>query len=231
MKLAFSTLGCPEWNFETILQNASQMGFDAIELRGVGQEMRLDRLPPFMPGRQQQTLRRLQQAGLSVCCADTSVRFDDPGLNALEEGRAAVDVCARMGIPFIRVFGDSRRGTMTMEQLIDAVTDGCRQLCEYARGTDVQILLEVHGDFDRTERLLPVVRGVNDRQFGILWDIEHSDALYGENFEAFYRELAPYIKHVHIKDAVRTPQGHRLCGTGEGDLPIEGIVRLMEKDD
>lgn len=230
MKLAFSTLGCPEWDFDAILHNASQMGFDAIELRGIGQEMRIDRMTPFQPGRQQQTLRRLQDAGLSVCCVGTSVRFDEPGLNAIEEGRAAIDVCARMGIPFIRVFGDCRRTGRTMEQLMDDVADGCGRLCEYADGTDVQILLEVHGDFDRAERILPVIHSVQSSHFGILWDIEHSDAVYGDQFALFYRELVPHVKHVHIKDAFRTPEGHRLCGTGEGDLPIAGVVHLLEAE-
>ena len=36
MKLSFSTLGCPEWSWNEILATAKDMGFDGIEIRGVG---------------------------------------------------------------------------------------------------------------------------------------------------------------------------------------------------
>ena len=34
MKIAFSTLGCPEWSWEDIYSMAKDTGFDGIELRG-----------------------------------------------------------------------------------------------------------------------------------------------------------------------------------------------------
>lgn len=36
MRLSFSTLGCPGWSFEQIMENAHEMGYEAVELRGVG---------------------------------------------------------------------------------------------------------------------------------------------------------------------------------------------------
>ena len=36
MKLCFSTLGCPEWSFSDIISTACDMGYDGIEIRGVG---------------------------------------------------------------------------------------------------------------------------------------------------------------------------------------------------
>ena len=38
MKLAFSTLGCPDWSWEEILATAKDMGFDAVEILGIAKE-------------------------------------------------------------------------------------------------------------------------------------------------------------------------------------------------
>lgn len=40
MKLSFSTLGCPEWSFDKVLDEAERLGFQGIEIRGVNGVMR-----------------------------------------------------------------------------------------------------------------------------------------------------------------------------------------------
>jgi hypothetical protein len=49
MKLAFSTLECPDWSFQQILDNAQQMGFNGIEIRGSENEMDVAKIPYFQP--------------------------------------------------------------------------------------------------------------------------------------------------------------------------------------
>lgn len=39
MKICFSTLGCPDWSWEEILAAAKDLGYDGIELRGLGNEI------------------------------------------------------------------------------------------------------------------------------------------------------------------------------------------------
>ena len=43
MKLAFSTLGCPEWNLDQILAAARESGYEGVEWRGYQAEMELPR--------------------------------------------------------------------------------------------------------------------------------------------------------------------------------------------
>ena len=45
--IAFSTLGCPAWDWKKILDFASQHGFAAIELRGLEGKLDLPSLPTF----------------------------------------------------------------------------------------------------------------------------------------------------------------------------------------
>ena len=49
--LAFSTLGCPAWEWKKILDFATQHGFSAIELRGLEGKLDLPALPSFAPDR------------------------------------------------------------------------------------------------------------------------------------------------------------------------------------
>ena len=232
MKCSFTTLGCPDWSFEKILSEAQRMGFDGIEIRGLEGEMLADKIEYFKPGKQQDTLRRLQQHQLEMTGFGTSVNFHDPAKTPglIEDGKAAIDVCERMHIPAIRVFGDKIVDPAHEQQIIDQVVAGIKTLCDYAEGTSVQVWLEVHGNFNTLERVQAVVDRVPSERFGVLWDIEHSDKIYGDYFMAFYGPLKPAIRHVHVKDHVRADGAFQLCRLGEGDIPIRKIVDQMLRD-
>ena len=45
--LAFSTLGCPDWTFEQIVNFAVQHGYKGIEVRGIQREMDLPKCKEF----------------------------------------------------------------------------------------------------------------------------------------------------------------------------------------
>ena len=47
MKLAFSTVGCPDWSFDEIFASAKDFGYDAIEIRGIGKEIYAPKLNIF----------------------------------------------------------------------------------------------------------------------------------------------------------------------------------------
>jgi len=109
MKLAFSTLGCPEWTFDEVLQYGEQYGFQGVSFRGIHGEMDLRKIPQFAEAERPATIRRLADAGLEPAMMMASARFAlaDPGERQkhLDEARAAIDLAAAMGAPAIRVFG------------------------------------------------------------------------------------------------------------------------------
>lgn len=232
MKLAFSTLGCPDWTFAQILSQARRMGYDAVEIRGVEGNMLADEIPHFRPGRQQDTRRAVAAHGLALCGFGSSVSFHDTGKTAqmIDEGRRAIDVCAAMGIPLVRVFGDRIPGGRSEEEAVGLAADGIRALCAYAQGTPVRVALEVHGDFNTVGVMRRLLADVPDAGFGILWDVQHSDKTYGDGWRAFYEVIRPRILHVHIKDHQRDGGAHRLCRVGAGDVPIRDIVRTLVDD-
>ncbi|HNG30743.1 MAG TPA: hypothetical protein PK012_13560, partial [Blastocatellia bacterium] len=60
LPIAFSTLGCPKWDWKTILDQAAQHGYSALELRGVGGEMDLPKSPQFIGAKLKESLKDLE---------------------------------------------------------------------------------------------------------------------------------------------------------------------------
>ena len=231
MKLAFSTLGCPDWSFERVLDEAKRDGYAGVEIRGIQGEMRADKIGCLGIGSQQTARRMARDRGVALIGFGASSSFHDPDNfeNALSDGRAAVDVAAALGMGFVRVFGDRIRPEDDEDEIIGRVAEGITQLCRYAEGTGVSILHEVHGHFNTARRILSVAGRVSCDNYGVLWDVAHSDKIYGDDYQAFYDAVRPLIRHVHIKDHVRG-DAFRLCSTGEGDIPILPILRRLERD-
>src|SRR5690242_8208128 len=130
MKLSVSTLGCPQWTLEEILSRCKAYGYDAIELRGVGSELDVTKTEHFCtPSAIAQTRQKIADAGLAVSAIDTSVRLaDEVNLpKHMDEGRAAIDLAAKLGAPFIRVFGGEIPEGEDYPTAISRVMDGMRQ--------------------------------------------------------------------------------------------------------
>jgi sugar phosphate isomerase/epimerase len=137
MKLAFTTLSCPDWTFDKILDEASRLGYDGIEIRGIEGEMHLPRARPFLPANVDATKCRLRELGLEICCLGTSVVFHDLKNHegAIQEGRASIDLAQRLGVPYIRVFGDRIPDPSRRQEAIEAVAKGLGKLASHAEGT------------------------------------------------------------------------------------------------
>ena len=57
--LAFSTLGCPKWEWKKILAVAAENGYSGIELRGIQGEMDLTKRPEFIGAQLASSLKDL----------------------------------------------------------------------------------------------------------------------------------------------------------------------------
>ena len=221
MNICFSTLGCTERSLDEIFDLCGRFGFSSLEIRGIGGVLDNRLIPEFSEDRITETAKRFRSTGVAPLVLGTSCSFHekDNFENAVSEGKAALLTAAALGARGIRVFGNNNPAEST-----ERVIDGIRQLCKAA---DVDVLLEVHGDFNTVGTLMPVVSALkNEKHFGLIWDICHTQKTYGENWREFYDAMRPYIRHVHIKDI----KGDRLVLTGDGDIPIKPIVSKMLSD-
>src|ERR1700719_4778020 len=64
-KLSFSTLGCPDWSFDKIVDFAKEHGYTGIEVRGILREMDLTKAPEFStPDAIAVTMKKMKDRGL-----------------------------------------------------------------------------------------------------------------------------------------------------------------------
>jgi len=225
------------------------MGYDAIEIRGVEGETRAENIPWFFPERAAETRALVKARGLTITNFGTSCAFHDPMVfpDAVAEGLAAIEVCRRMGIPAIRVFGDQAEAPGAAGRLIA----GLRELCAAGKEAGVAVWLENHGTYNTVEVLSPVLDALAGQPgFGVLWDVQHSDRAYGDDYEPFYRLIKPFLRHMHLKDhrrggefphslrEFRSAEPAQITSRpgspgplmGEGDIPLERILRRVLAD-
>ena len=227
MNLCFSTLGCSERNLDEILALCADFGFSSIEIRGIGGVLDNRLIPDFGRERISETAEKFKSAGVAPLILGTSCSFHekDNFESAVSEGDAAVFTAASLGAFGIRVFGNNL-GENPAEST-ERVTDGIRRLCKTADENGVDVLLEVHGDFNTVETLMPVASALkSEKRFGLIWDICHTQKTYGENWREFYDAFRPFIRHVHIKDI----RGDTLVLPGDGEIPIKEIAAYMISD-
>ena len=111
--IAFSTLGCPAWSWGTILEQADQLGYSALELRGIAGEMDLVKVPELSGTRLADTRRELDGRGLVVSDLGASTHMHEKDAAAREkqydDGRRFIDLAHAMGVKYVRMFGNDAR--------------------------------------------------------------------------------------------------------------------------
>jgi sugar phosphate isomerase/epimerase len=233
LPLSFSTLGCPKWPWRRILDQASQLGYAAIELRGIEMQMDLPSRPEFTGTRLAESVKDLQALGLRISDLGASSRMHeaDPKVRAaqLDEGRRFIDLAQRLQAPYIRVFGDRVPPDQPRADVIARVIEGLRTLGEHAKGSGVAVLLEAHGDYTDSPTLLELMKGAGMPSVALLWDAHHTFVSGKEPPSKTFAALGSYVRHTHLKDSRPDGNGVRYVLTGAGTVPVRETVAILKK--
>lgn len=231
MKLSFSTLGCPRWTFQDIVATAYDLGYEGIEVRGIGKDISVPSVPQFGESQLDATRKQLDQLGLRVCClaSDCCLHIASRREEVAREARAYIDLAARLGTPYVRVMGADAVPHVTGEVDDALVLSALRDMLPYAAQKNVTLIFETHGVWADSARLARLLAAADSRYVGALWDIHHPFRFFGETPERTIGNLAPYIRHVHVKDA-RLEQGRsRYVMLGTGELPVLDALSRLAK--
>ena len=231
LPIAFSTLGCPKWDWKTVLAQAAASGYAAIELRGLQGEMDLTKRPELQGSRLKASLRDLAALDLKVSDLGASARMHEVDDTAravqLDEGRRFIDLAHAMGVSYVRVFGDKVLPGQTRAATAARIVAGLHTLGEHAKGSGVTVLIESHGDFTDSVSLLAILEGVDLPTVGLLWDAHHTVVAGKEAPAETFRKLGRFVRHTHLKDSRPEGEGRRYVLTGEGDVPVKETVRVL----
>jgi fatty-acyl-CoA synthase len=229
MKISFSTLACPNSSWEDIYSMAKDIGYDGIEIRGLGEDITAYRAQPFTEAALPATIEKLAALRLAIPCLSSNccLKRADRRKENLDEIAEYVKLAARLGTPYIRILADL--APQSDGDVDDAlVVSQLKDLAPMAERHGVTLLVETNGVYADTARLRGLLEKTASDAVAALWDLHHPYRFGGEEPERTVQNLGAYIKHVHVKDSVA--QGGKVSYRlmGEGDLPIDEMIRALE---
>jgi sugar phosphate isomerase/epimerase len=234
--IAFSTLGCPAWQWHKILDFAHQHGFSAIELRGLEGNMDLPSHPIFAPDRMEQTKREIRASQLRIACVSSSANlyFEDPAKREkdLVDARRFIDLASALESPYVRVFGgkaQSDKNPVPDEATKARVAAGLRELGKYSGPRSVTVIIESHDHFTSSATLKDVLHAADSEHVGLLWDAHHTFATSHEDPEFTVAQLGAWIRHTHLKDSLGSGEDRKYVLTGRGNVPVQRQIEALQK--
>lgn len=228
MKISFSTLACPDFSWVDIYSMAKDLGFDGIEIRGLGEDIFAVNARPFTDAQLPKTIEKLRALNLEIPClaSGCSLKFKEDYDKNISEITQYVVLAKKLGTPYIRVLGDLQPQA-DGEVDDEFVASSLKLLGTIAQGFGVCLLVETNGVYADTARLRSLLDKVNMPSVAALWDMHHPYRYGGESPRQTVDNLGAYIKYVHVKDSVIKDGKCQYRMMGEGDLPIEDMLNEL----
>ena len=229
MKISFSTLGCPRWTWKEITATACDLGYQGVEIRGVGKNISVPTIPAFLDENMENTKKELVRLGLSIPCLDSDccIHLREQELTTENEIKAYIHLAQKLAVPYVRIMA-----TAPVPQPIGAVDESYVReraiaLGHYAMQHGVKLLIETHGVWSDSEKLARLVSTIGNEGIGVLWDVHHPYRFYNEKPSTTFQNLKPWLCLTHFKDSVTLDEGYRYALPGFGDIPLHDIVDVL----
>ena len=229
MKIAFSTLGCPDFGWMDIYAMAKDFHFDGIEIRGLGQNILAATASPFTERQIDKTKAKLASLHLEIPCLSSGccLKYPEKRDEVVGEIRQYVELAAKLGTPFIRILGDQEPAPAG--EVDDGYVAGLlKELAGIAAPANVILLVETNGVYADTKRLAKLIDSVDSPQVAALWDMHHPYRHMGESPAQTVKNLGARIRYTHTKDSVVEDGKVRYRMMGEGDLPVYEMLDALK---
>jgi sugar phosphate isomerase/epimerase len=226
MKFAFSTVGCPKWDFDTIVARAREYGYGGVEVRGFLNEANvLTAANPFLsdPRKVRDTFAR---GGVEIACLASSISMTQNrrrDARALDDLRTYVDTANQLECPLVKVFdtqvkaGQSRAGAGVI------LGDWLMRSADYAADHGVVIVVENALSFRSSKEMWSILDRLSHPSIACCWDVFNA-AMIGESPQVSVPTLNSRIQYTHVKDAKLGPLGATYTKLGEGDVQVQRFV-------
>ncbi|MDR1687111.1 MAG: AMP-binding protein [Clostridiales bacterium] len=228
MKIAFSTLGCPNTDWQDIYSMAKDLNFDGIEIRGVGDDLFAMRGLPVTDADIDAAAAKLKSLNLEIPCfsSDCCLKYENLREENISRITEYLRLAKKFGTPYIRILAD--RDVNPDGEIDDnLIISQLKHLAGIAERYDVTLLVETNGVYANTSRLRSLLENVASDRVGVLWDMHHPYRVAGESPETTIQNLGGYVKYIHIKDSVIENGKISYRMMGEGDLPLNEMLLAL----
>jgi fatty-acyl-CoA synthase len=235
MKIAFSTLACPQMPLDQVAELASSCGYLGVDMRSFIDES--DRLANDPLTHEPSVVDSIfDDAGVIPLCLSTGVRYDkaiDPPVigriwvneeAGVPETKAFVDHAARSGAKFVRVYGSELPAAEPRTWSMRRVTDRLALATQTCRNTDVRLLIENAGTFAQAEALRGLIDQVNLQWLGASYNVQAAVNAGECPIEGLGR-LGDALKVVRIMDVDEDGNPVEL---GKGIYPLEKLFQALQ---
>jgi len=229
MKLSFTTAGCPGWSWNEIFATIKDMGFDGVEIRGVGDEMYAPCVDVFGFDRLEKTKEQLEKANLTIPVLDSTCALAIEGVKdaAMIEAKAYIDLAAKLGTPFVRVMPTEKAHPTNGDLAL------CKQqyeaICAYGKEKGVMPIMETNGVLANSAEMRAFMDGIENDNKGVLWDVHHPYRFFDEDPSVTVANLGTLIKHTHVKDSLKINGEIKYKMMGYGDVPVMQAMDELKK--
>ncbi|MEY9927025.1 sugar phosphate isomerase/epimerase [Catenulispora sp. GP43] len=220
--LAFSTLGCSGLPLPDVVELARSTGWLGLELRAADDEP----VHVGLSARERAAAREvLESGGVTVLAVASYVKVargevgDD---ECVADALAHADLARDLGAPFVRVFpGAEEPGAEADARAVRRLNAIAARLPE-----GVAILVETHDSHPQGVDIARVLSQVSG-DVGTIWDVMHPWRT-GEPIAVTKDVLAPYLRHVQVKD-VLSPTERTPLPLGEGTIPLDEFYAALRE--
>lgn len=206
-------------------------GLSGVELRSV-EDTPIDRISPE---KLREYKRLLDEAGLTVCSLASSFYkcMPDEAAGELEKLSRLCDAADILGCDTIRGFAffADAAGPRITEKIVAAFGPAIGMLRERGK----RLLLEADPSVNTTNHasLAALLERIGSDVVGAIYDPGNDvyDPFRETPYPDGYEAVKKWVRHVHIKDAVRNEQDEPYCvciGTGWVDYP--GLIQALNRD-
>ena len=230
MQFAFSTLGCPDVSWEDMLVIAKDLGFDGIEVRGVGSELFAPRNKQFSTDHVDSTMNRLNNLKLEIpCLTSACFLFDKDNSQAMiSEAKEYIKLASRLGVRYVRVLGDRTPEPGNVDE--DVIKQNLSNMLPFATQHGITLLIETNGIYAESEKILNLLDSISHPNLQILWDVHHTFRFFNESVDVTLDKLYKHIRFVHIKDSIISEGKIKYKMMGKGDVPVvDALTQLSQR--
>ncbi len=222
-RLSFWTLGTPGWSNEAVVDAAKRFGFQSIDIRcNSGGNISLQSSDQDVD-----TLTQLFAAyGVEiVSLLAYNQRGSEDGVDwpaVTSDLIANAKMAWRLGTQTVRInAGCPARGGDWDAHLKDCAGAIAEAL---SAAPEVTLLVQNHPGSLTALQAGQLTELVNDQRFGVGLSPDHCVDM-GEDTLAVTREIAPWVRQVHLADRVRLPDGTlKACLPGDGFVPNREVL-------
>lgn len=227
MKIAFSTISCPDYTLPQIAEAVHRYGYDGVELYALeGQRL----LPDLLSARLHEVQGALQNVPIVSINSWAKLSSPDAEIRQAQADliEQSLQLAAALNCPLVKTFGGELPADLAPATVFDYMAETIAALAERGEQLGITLVLETHDGFSRGALVAELLQRVDHLHFAALWDVHHPYRM-GEAVSDTDSYIGHRVRHMHVKDAVRAGEGWRFVLLGEGELPVQAAIQAMAR--